>query len=116
MSWWHPAVRYKGETCSARPRRFNAAWAKKYAGEADYVEAGSAAAPSCKWRSRPPDDRSKVRDALSATDAETFYGHVKFGADARSTAQPPVFQLVGGSRSSSRPAAIKQGELRLMSR
>ena len=42
-------------------------------------------------------DPVKVRDAIAATDTETFYGHVKFDADGQiNSLQPPVFQLVGG--------------------
>ena len=43
VSWWHPAVRYKGKDVFGTTEAFNAAWAKKYGGEADYVEASSAA-------------------------------------------------------------------------
>jgi branched-chain amino acid transport system substrate-binding protein len=99
---------------------FNAAWAKKYGGEADYVEAGSAACGAILQmaiEAAGAIDPKKVRDAISATDAETFYGHVKFGADGQITSlQPPVFQLVGGNPVILWPAAIKQGELRFMSR
>jgi branched-chain amino acid transport system substrate-binding protein len=37
MSWWHPAVRYKGPDVFGSTEAFNAAYAKK-----------------CKWRSRRP--------------------------------------------------------------
>jgi branched-chain amino acid transport system substrate-binding protein len=120
MSWWHPAVRYKGEDVFGSTEAFNAAWAKKYGGEADYVEAGSAACGAILQMAIDAAgaiDPKKVRDAISATDAETFYGHVKFGADGQITSlQPPVFQLVGGNPVILWPAAIKQGELRFMSR
>ena len=120
MSWWHPAVRYKGKDVFGSTEAFNAAWAKKYGGEADYVEAGSAACGAILQmaiETAGTIDPKKVRDAISATDAETFYGHVKFGADGQITSlQPPVFQLVGGKPVILWPAAIKQGELRLMSR
>ena len=120
MSWWHPAVRYKGKDVFGSTEAFNAAWAKKYAGEADYVEAGSAACGAILQmaiEAAGTIEPKKVRDAISATDAETFYGHVKFGADGQITSlQPPVFQLVGGKPVILWPAAIKQGELRLMSR
>jgi branched-chain amino acid transport system substrate-binding protein len=120
MSWWHPAVRYKGKDVFGSTEAFNAAWAKKYGGEADYVEAGSAACGAILQMAIDAAgaiDPKKVRDAISATDAETFYGHVKFGADGQITSlQPPVFQLVGGNPVILWPAAIKQGELRLMSR
>ena len=120
MSWWHPAVRYKGEDVFGSTEAFNAAWAKKYGGEADYVEAGSAACGAILQmaiEAAGTIEAKKVRDAISATDAETFYGHVKFGADGQITSlQPPVFQLVGGNPVILWPAAIKQGELRFMSR
>jgi branched-chain amino acid transport system substrate-binding protein len=120
MSWWHPAVRYKGKDVFGSTEAFNAAWAKKYGGEADYVEAGSAACGAILQmaiEAASTIEPAKVRDAISATDAETFYGHVKFGADGQiDSLQPPVFQLVGGKPVILWPAAIKQGELRLMSR
>jgi branched-chain amino acid transport system substrate-binding protein len=120
MSWWHPAVRYKGKDVFGSTEAFNAAWAKKYGGEADYVEAGSAACGAILQmaiEAAGTIEPKKVRDAISATDAETFYGHVKFGADGQiDSLQPPVFQLVGGKPVILWPAAIKQGELRLMSR
>ena len=120
MSWWTPAVRYKGKDVFGSTEAFNAAWAKKYGGEADYVEAGSAACGAILQmaiEAASTIEPAKVRDAISATDAETFYGHVKFGADGQITSlQPPVFQLVGGNPVILWPAAIKQGELRFMSR
>jgi branched-chain amino acid transport system substrate-binding protein len=120
MSWWTPAVRYKGKDVFGSTEAFNAAWAKKYGGEADYVEAGSAACGAILQmaiEAAGTIEPAKVRDAISATDAETFYGHVKFGADGQiDSLQPPVFQLVGGKPVILWPTAIKQGELRLMSR
>jgi branched-chain amino acid transport system substrate-binding protein len=119
MSWWHPAVRYKGKDVFGSTEAFNAAWAKKYGGQADYVEAGSAACGAILQMAIDAAgaiDPKKVRDAISAIDAETFYGHVKFGADGQITSlQPPVFQLVGGNPVILWPPAIKQGELRFMS-
>jgi branched-chain amino acid transport system substrate-binding protein len=101
MSWWTPAVRYKGKDVFGSTEAFNAAWAKKYGGEADYVEASSAACGAILQmaiEAAGTIEPAKVRDAISATDAETFYGHVKFGADGQITSlQPPVFQLVGGN-------------------
>jgi len=120
MSWWHPAVRYKGKDVFGSTEAFNAAWAKKYGGQADYVEAGSAACGAILQMAIDAAgaiDPKNVRDAIAATDVETFYGHVKFGADGQITSlQPPVFQLVGGNPVILWPPAIKQGELRFMSR
>src|SRR4029453_11900503 len=75
MSWWHPAVRYKGKDVFGSTEAFNAAWEKKYGGEADYVEASSGAgggivAPGIQAANSI--DPAKVRDAIAALDVETF--------------------------------------------
>jgi branched-chain amino acid transport system substrate-binding protein len=98
---------------------FNAAWEKKYGGEADYVEASSAADGvilQLAIEAANSIDPQKVRDAIAALDVETFYGKVKFGAAGQiNSLQPPVFQLQGGKPVVLWPAAIKQGELRFSS-
>lgn len=119
MSWWHPAVRYKGPDVFGSTEAFNAAFAKKYNGaEADYIEAGSAACGAILQMAIEKAgtvDPVKVRDAISATDAETFYGRVRFNADGQiNSLQPPVFQLVGGKPVILWPDAIKSGEIRFM--
>ncbi|MBX9827131.1 MAG: amino acid ABC transporter substrate-binding protein [Xanthobacteraceae bacterium] len=119
MSWWHPAVRYKGPDIFGSTEAFNAAFARKYNGaEADYIEAGSAACGAILQMAIEKAgtvDPVKVRDAISATDAETFYGRVRFNADGQiNSLQPPVFQLVGGKPVILWPDAIKSGEIRFM--
>lgn len=121
MSWWHPAVRYKGADVFGSTEAFNAAFAKKYNGaEADYIEAGSAACGAILQMAIEKAgtiESAKVRDAIAATDAETFYGHVKFGPTGQITSlQPPVFQLVGGKTVILWPDAIKSGDIRFMSK
>ena len=116
MSWWHPAVRYKSKDVFGSTEAFNAAWEKKYGGEADYVEASSAADGvilQLAIEAANSIDPKKVRDAIAALDAETFYGKVKFGAAGQiNSLQPPVFQLQGGKPVVLWPPAIKQGELK----
>jgi branched-chain amino acid transport system substrate-binding protein len=119
MSWWHPAVRYKGPDVFGSTEAFNAAFAKKYNGaEADYVEAGSAASGAILQMAIEKAgtvDPVKVRDAISATDSETFYGRVRFNADGQiNSLQPPVFQLIGGKPVILWPDAIKSGEIRFI--
>jgi branched-chain amino acid transport system substrate-binding protein len=121
MSWWTPAVRYKGPDVFGSTEAFNAAFAKKYKGaEADYVEAGSAACGAILQlaiEKAGTVDPVKVRNAISAIDTDTFYGHVKFNDDGQITSlQPPVFQLVSGKPVILWPDAIKSGELRFMSK
>ena len=70
MSWWHPAVRYKGKDVFGSTEAFNAAWEKKYGGEADYIEAGSAACGAILQmaiEAAGSIDPAKVRDAIAAT-------------------------------------------------
>src|SRR3954466_2698303 len=66
MSWWHPAVRYKGPDVFGSTEAFNAAYAKANNGN----EATKSkpvrrhAAPSCKWRSRRPAPSTRSRCAM----------------------------------------------------
>ncbi len=120
MSWWHPAVRYKGPDVFGSTEAFNAAFAKKYGGaEADYIEAGSAACGAILQMAIEKAgtvDPVKVREAVAATDTETFYGRVKFSPGGQiNSLQPPVFQLVGGKPVILWPDAIKAGEIRFLS-
>src|SRR5215468_702807 len=116
MSWWHPAVRYKGKDVFGSTEAFNAAWEKKYGGEADYVDASSAvdgAIIQLGIEAANSIDPAKVRDAIAALDVETFYGKIKFAASGQiNSLQPPVFQLQGGQPVVLWPPAIKQGDLR----
>ncbi len=119
MSWWHPAVRYKGTDVFGSTEAFNAAYAKANGGnEADYIEAGAAACGAILQMAIEKAgtvDPVKVRDAIAATDTETFYGRVKFAEGGQiNSLQPPVFQLVGGKPVILWPDAIKAGEIRFM--
>jgi branched-chain amino acid transport system substrate-binding protein len=120
MSWWHPAVRYKGKDVFGSTEAFNAAWAKKYGGEADYVEASSAidgAILQMGIEAANSIDPAKVRDAIAAIDTDTFYGHVKFAPGGQiSSLQPPVLQLIGGKPVILWPDSIKSGELKFLPR
>ena len=117
-AWWHPAVRYKGKDVFGTTEAFNAAWDKKYKGEADYAEASAAAAGAILQlaiEAANSIDPKKVRDALSAMDVETFYGKVKFGPTGQITSlEPPVFQIQGGKPLVIYPAGIKQTDLRFI--
>jgi branched-chain amino acid transport system substrate-binding protein len=116
MSWWHPAVRYKGKDIFGSTEAFNAAWEKKYGGEADYIDAGSAACGvilQMAIEAAGSVEPAKVRDAIAKIDIETFYGHVKFSPGGQiNSLQPPVLQLVGGKPVVLWPDAIKGGDLR----
>ena len=118
MSWWHPVVRYTGKDVFGSTVAFNAAYEKKYGGEADYIEAGSAACGAILQmaiEAANSVESTKVRDALAALDADTFYGRVKFSPGGQiNSLQPPVLQLVGGKPVILWPDAIKSGDIRFM--
>jgi branched-chain amino acid transport system substrate-binding protein len=118
MSWWHPAVRYKGKDVFGSTEAFNAAWEKKFGGEADYVEASAAvdgAILQMGIEAANSIDPAKVRDAIAAIDTDTFYGHVKFAPGGQiSSLQPPVLQLIGGKPVILWPDSIKSGELKFL--
>jgi branched-chain amino acid transport system substrate-binding protein len=39
-------------------------------------------------------DKEKVRDALAATDLDTFFGHIKFAPDGHNIAKPMVLRQI----------------------
>ena len=43
-------------------------------------------------------DSEKLRDALAATDMETFYGHIKFGPAGNNIAKPMVLRQIQGGK------------------
>ena len=115
-AWWHPAVRYDGKGVFGSTENFNKLWEQKYTSAPDYAQASAAAAGEIlqlaieKANSIDP---KKVRDALAAMDATTFYGRIKFGPNGQITSlDPPVFQIQGGKPVVIFPEYIKQGELK----
>ena len=119
MSWWHPAVRYKGKDVFGSTEAFNAAWEKKYGGEADYIEAGSAACGAIlqmaieKPRARSSRRRCATRSPRSMPRPSMVTSSSAAGGQINSL-QPPVFQLVGGKPVVLWPDAIKSGEMRFL--
>ena len=119
-SWWQPSVRYKGRDVFGTTEAFNAAFNTKYKADADYIEAASAACGAVIQlgiETAGTVDPKKVREAIAKLDVETFYGKVRFGEIGQiNSLQPPVFQIQGGKPVVIWPDAIKQGEMRFMSR
>ncbi len=116
-AWWHPAVRYTG--CQGpwpSTEAFNAAYAKTYGGVPDYGEASAAAcgvAIQLAATAAGGIESGKLRDALAALDAPTFYGPIKFGANGQiASLQPPVFQIQGGKPLVLFPKDIAEATLR----
>jgi branched-chain amino acid transport system substrate-binding protein len=115
-AWWHPAVRYNGKGVFGSTESFNKLWNAKYKSEPDYGQASAAAAGEIfqlAIESAGTLDPAKVRDALAAMDAETFFGRIKFGRTGQiSSLDPPVFQLQGGKPVVIFPDYIKQAEFK----
>jgi branched-chain amino acid transport system substrate-binding protein len=115
-AWWHPAVRYKGEDVFGTTEAFNKAWGDKYKSQPDYAQASAAAAGAVLQLAIEKAgtlDATKVRDALAAMDAVTFYGRIKFGPTGQVTSlAPPVFQIQGGKPMVIMPNDIKQAEFK----
>ncbi len=113
-AWWHPAVRYEGKDVFGSTENFNKIWAAKHGGDVDYAQASAAAAGAILQlaiEAAGSLDPKKVRDALAAMDAITFYGRVKFGATGQITSlDPPVFQIQKGKPVVIYPDYIKQAD------
>lgn len=116
-AWWHPAVRYKGTDLFGSTENYVKLFQAKYGALPDYVEASSSAAGAILQMAIEKAgsiDRAKVRDALAAIDATTFWGPVKFGATGQiNSLEPPVFQIQNGKPVVIHPKAVKQGELKI---
>jgi branched-chain amino acid transport system substrate-binding protein len=97
---WHRSLAYKGELFGSAEdfaKQFEAAY--KY--EAPYQAAQSAAAVhvfvDAIKRARSLDPQM-VRDAIAATELDTFYGPVKFDETGRNIAKPVVLTQVQGGK------------------
>jgi branched-chain amino acid transport system substrate-binding protein len=97
---WHRSLAYKDEvfgTAEDFAKEFKDAY--KY--EAPYQAAQSAAAVHVfadAFKRAQSLDPEKVRDALAATELESFYGPVKFDASGRNIAKPVVLSQVQGGK------------------
>jgi branched-chain amino acid transport system substrate-binding protein len=116
-SWWHPAVRYKGEGVFGPTENYNKLFQEKYGNIPDYAQASSSAAGTILQlaiEKAGSINRKQVRDSLAAMDAMTFYGPVKFGPNGQIISlKPPAFQIQNGTQVVIYPPEIKQAELLL---
>lgn len=116
-SWWHPAARYKGTDVFGTTENYVKLFRERFKEDPDYGHASasvSGALFQMAIEKAGSLDRQKVRDALAAMNAQTFWGPVKFGPTGQiSSLEPPVFQIQNGKTVVVHPAPIKQGEFRL---
>jgi branched-chain amino acid transport system substrate-binding protein len=98
-SQWDRALSYKDNVMGSA-EDFAVAFEKEYGYAPPYQAAESAAAVlvyADAFMRAGDFDTDKVRDALSATEMQTFYGNVKFDATGKNTAKPMVlYQVQGG--------------------
>lgn len=106
---WLPTVAYKDDVFGTA-KEFSEMATKKLGGEPDYTAAGCAASGLVlgdalkrlgKKPALTPEDRVALKDAIAATDIQTFYGPIKFEKDGphyHDNVQPvPVLvQIQGG--------------------
>ena len=90
----------------------------KYGKLPDYAQASSSAAGAVLQMAIEKAgsiDPEKVRDALAATEFDTFYGPIKFGPTGQNViADNPIFQIQDKKIVITAPDSVKRGTLQLM--
>jgi branched-chain amino acid transport system substrate-binding protein len=97
---WHRSLGYKDDLFGTA-EDFAQQFEKAYAYEAPYQAAQSAAAVHVfadAFKRAQSLDPETVRDAIAATELETFYGPVKFDSSGRNIAKPVVLTQVQGGK------------------
>jgi branched-chain amino acid transport system substrate-binding protein len=116
-SWWHPAVRYKGQGIFGATERYNKLFTEKYGFIPDYAQASASASGvilQLAIEKAGSIDGKKVRDTLSGIDVMTFFGPVRFGSNGQiNSLKPPVFQIQGGKPVVIYPDEIKQSDFQI---
>jgi branched-chain amino acid transport system substrate-binding protein len=97
---WHRSLGYKGELFGSA-EDFAKQFEAEYKYEAPYQAAQSAAAVHVfvdAFRRARSLDPQMVRDAIAATELDTFYGPVKFDETGRNVAKPVVLTQIQGGK------------------
>jgi branched-chain amino acid transport system substrate-binding protein len=117
-SWWHHEVAYKGVGVWPTSADFYKEFVARHKTDPDYVHASCAAATVVLANAIERAgtlDKAKVRDAIAATDINTFYGPVKFSANGMNQVRDlPIIQVQNKHIKVLHPADIKGGELQLI--
>jgi branched-chain amino acid transport system substrate-binding protein len=117
-SWWHHATSYKGIGPWPTTADFYKDFVAREKSDPDYVHASCAAAAVVLQDAierAGSTDKSKVRDALAATNVSTFYGPVKFAANGMNEVRDlPIIQVQDKQIKVLHPADIKDGEMMLL--
>ena len=117
-SWWHHATNYKGIGVWPTTADFYKEFVAKEHSDPDYVHASCAAAVVVlkdAIERAGSTDKSKVRDALAATNVSTFYGPVKFSANGMNEVRDlPIIQVQEKQIKVLHPADIKNADMILL--
>jgi branched-chain amino acid transport system substrate-binding protein len=117
-SWWHQATNYRGIGPWPTTADFYSEFVKQNHNDPDYVHASCAAAIivlADAIERAGTVDKVKVRDALAATNINTFYGPVKFTANGMNQVRDlPIIQVQNKTIKVLNPADLKNGELQLI--
>jgi branched-chain amino acid transport system substrate-binding protein len=97
---WHRSLGYRGELFGSA-EDFAKAFEAEFNSEAPYQAAQSAAAVHVfvnAFRRARNLDPQTVRDAIAATELDTFYGPIKFDETGRNVAKPVVLTQIRGGK------------------
>jgi branched-chain amino acid transport system substrate-binding protein len=114
---WHPELRFKSNDVFESTENYVKLFRAKFRNEPDYAQASSSAAGvvlQMAIEKAGSIESDKVRDALAATEFNTFYGVIKFGPSGQNaTLGNPILQIQNKKIVIVAPANVKQGELQL---
>ena len=117
-NWWHHAVAYKGVGVWPTTEEFYKEFLAKNKHDPDYVHgscAGAVVTLQNAIERAGTLDKVKVRDALAATDIQTFYGPVKFSPNGMNLERDlPIIQVQDKKIKILAPADIKDTEFAVM--
>jgi branched-chain amino acid transport system substrate-binding protein len=117
-SWWHHEATYKGVGAWPTTADFYKEFTAKFKADPDYVHASCAATTIVLANAierAGTVDRAKVRDALAATDINTFYGPIKFSANGMNQVRDlPIIQVQDKHIKVLHPTDIKNSDLQLI--
>lgn len=116
-SWWHPAAKYQGEDIFKSSENYTKLFKAKYKSDPDFTNAGGTTIGvvlQMAIERAGTTDRAKVREALSQTKFQTFFGPIAFNSVGQATSYiPPIFQIQSGKAVVVYPPEIATSKLQL---
>jgi branched-chain amino acid transport system substrate-binding protein len=117
-SWWHHEASYKGVGVWPTTASFYKEFVALNKSDPDYVHASCAAAAVVLRNAIERAgslDKAKVRQALAATDINTFYGPVKFSPNGMNQVRDlPIIQVQNKHVKVLHPADIKNADMQMV--